>query len=134
MKVNFEKLYYYSVSLVSMVIIIILLILLAGYIVDFFIPTSYEFGPMNESMIREAIAIQKYGPSLSEKELKERMAEVTDKEITEYKRRQLDFVKKDALKRLLRSLIALIFVLPIYLFHFSRARKISNQKEQPASQ
>lgn len=134
MKVNFEKIYYYSVSLISMVVIIVLLILLAGYIVDFFMPSSYEFEPMDESMIREEIAIQKYGPSLSEKELKQKAAEVTDKEITEYKRRQLEFVKKDALKSLLRSLIALIFVLPIYFFHFSRARKISNQKEKPTSQ
>lgn len=128
MKHNLEKLYYYSASLLSLLVIIVLLILIAGSIVDYIIPPNYNrFEGLNENAIREEIVFQKYGPNLSEKELKQKKSSITQKEIEDFKKKQLELQRKDILRSLLKELISLALVSPIYIFHFLKARKISEK-------
>lgn len=132
MKADFEKIYFYSASLISLVVIIIILVLIAGSLVDYFIPSAYldEMYGMDERMIREQIVFEKYGPDLTEKEIKEKVAEVKNEEVEKYKKKQLEMARNESLRSLLREVIALIFVLPIYAFHFTKARRLSKQKAQ----
>lgn len=132
MKPDFEKIYFYSASLISLVVIIIILVLVAGSLVDYFIPSAYFNGlfGMDERTIREQIVFEKYGPDLAEKEIKEKIAQVTEEEVENYKKRQVKMARNESLRSLMREAIALIFVFPIYGFHFSKARRLSSQNQK----
>lgn len=129
-RITIEKLYFYLTSLVTLVITIILVILLANSLVRYAFPYAYDSG-MPVSAIKEQIVNEKYGPIESQSELKRRAAEVTDADVDAYLERQAGSERRQTLRDMLAQLLSLAFVVPLYLFHYRRAVRISRTPEAP---
>lgn len=127
MTVSIPKIYFYAVSLITLVMIIMFSIQAINSIVEIAMPeTYYEQTP--DSEIRTEIVRNKYGPSVSEKEIGEKTREISDEEVKEYRERKVAENKRIErnrnIKRLITNILALCVVIPFYLFHFRKARTL----------
>lgn len=129
MSVQVAKIYYYAVSLVTVIMIIFFTIQLVYNIVNFVYPQSMTEIAQPERDIRLQLAYEKYGYDLSEKEARKKANEFSAKEVEEYKnKKQQESVKMErnvSLRSILYNILALLVTIPFYLFHFRRARELT---------
>jgi predicted PurR-regulated permease PerM len=122
-KLDLERIYFYASSLVLLIVLVVLTITLIGNLVNYFIPSTAIYN-QDEFAIREQIVRSKYGPEISNKELKEKMSKVTDREVREFLQKQINQERAQILKNILSQVLSLVFVIPLYLFHYRMARKL----------
>lgn len=132
-KINIEKTYFYLASLITLVISIALVIELINNIVQYFMPYAFDQSSMPERAIREQIVNEKYGPIESQEEMNEKAREVTEEEIKAFRDRQIEVERRQALRSILGQILSICFVVPLYLFHYRRAARISST-EHPTTQ
>mgnify|MGYP000134111761 CR=1 FL=1 len=123
-KPNLEKVYFYAASLVLLIAFVILVITLISNLVNYLIPSTRIYA-QDEYALREQIVRSKYGPELSSEELQEKIWSVTDNEIKDFLQKQANQERAQLLKSILSQALSLAFVLPLYLFHYRMARKLS---------
>ena len=128
-KINIEKTYFYLASLITLVITIALVIGLINNAVQYFLPFAFDPTTMPERSIREQIVNEKYGPIESQDEMNQKVKEVTQEEIEAFRDRQIMMERRQSLRSMLGQLLSLCFVVPLYLFHYRRAARISSAPE-----
>lgn len=132
-KINIEKTYFYLASLITLVISIALVITLINNIVQYFMPYAFDQQTIPERSIREQIVNEKYGPIESKQEMDQRIKEVTKEEIQAFRDRQIETERRQSLRSILGQILSLCFVVPLYLFHYRRAARISSTP-QPSTE
>lgn len=123
-KLNLEKAYFYAASLVLLIALVILVTTFISNTVNYIFPSSRIYAG-DEYALREQIVRNKYGPEISNEELKEKIKLVTNKEIQEFLQKQINQERAQLLRSLLSQVLSLAFILPLYLFHYRMARNLS---------
>ena len=133
-KINIEKTYFYLASLITLVITIAIVIGFINNAVQYFLPFAFDQATMPERSIRERIVNDKYGPIESREELNQKLEEVTQEEIEAFRNRQVEAERRQSLRSMLGQLLSLCFVVPLYLFHYRRAARISSADQNQTDQ
>lgn len=125
------KIYYYAVSLVTIIMIIFFMIQLVNNIVNYVYPLADVDIPQSDADLRREMAYEKYGYELSEKEVNKKAKEFSQEEVEEYKKsKKQEMIKMErssALRNILYDILAIIVTVPFYLFHFRQAKLLFSE-------
>jgi hypothetical protein len=64
----------------------------------------------------------------------QRIKEVTEDEIQAFRDRQIQTERRQSLRSILGQILSLCFVVPLYLFHYRRAARISSADQNQTDQ
>ncbi|OAA31636.1 hypothetical protein AT15_06065 [Kosmotoga arenicorallina S304] len=95
MNVPIKKIYAYSISMITLIMLITALWSFASAVVDFIYPVDYS----------SRIAVE------------ENLEPPINEELT-----KTDYVKRESLKNIFKSLLRIAIILPFYIFHWKLAR------------
>lgn len=128
MSISLEKAYFYLVSLITLVMSLFFIISLVNSGIDYLFPYSYA-KTIPDADLRREYVIEKEGGFTSETELEQKAQQISEEELKEFKEtrieRDIAEMRRSSLRSMLNSVIALIIVLPVYFWHFRKARMLS---------
>ncbi|MGE5453990.1 MAG: hypothetical protein ACM3O9_02205 [Methylocystaceae bacterium] len=125
---NLARIYFYLVALVTLIICIFQIFSLVNATADYLFPTYDMYAKLNYSAeeVRNRMVVEQYGVK-DETETKKLAQQITVAEVEAYRakieKQDRENQKRQMQKRLFTSGISLIFVVPIYLYHYRLARK-----------
>jgi len=113
LELNFRNGYFYGVCLICIVLFIFAIVSLGNTIVDIIYPR--QFIDLQPSIQKE-LRYEKDYPKLSKKEIQQMIKEQNEERKTrdEYNR------KRRIILNLSRSILLLLLVIPLYLFHWNK--------------
>lgn len=125
MTISISRIYFYAVSLITLVIILIAVFSFIQSLMDYLLPVSYLPEESLES-IKTRMASEVYG-ARTEQEIKDISGTISNEEAEDYRdeleKKELKRMKKEALRRVVLNLIWIAIVFPVYLVHFRIAKR-----------